>query len=476
MPEKPAIDVGGHYGRVMAKLDPKQHAAALGIYVLMIAASWGNWRGIGWTIATMVAIVPLNIWINGRLIPRRGPLVGELLRTTSNGLAAALTGHATHWVLPAWLWLPFVALAFDGSLRMLKIGTLVAMWALLTTVARLDGVPWVQPATVGLLVYLCLVFTDGRVKIIHEMFEQSEKHRDALDDAHVRLKSEVEARERAEIELRQGQKLEAIGRLASGVAHEINNPLQYASSSVAFLAEAFGALTGLLDTWRERLRAAGAAVSPDVIEGIDGDARAVGIDALRADLADSLSMANDGLQRMAAIVSSMKELAHPEQDGMAPADLNAAIRATLVVARYEYKFVADVETDLVDLPLVECHGGAIGQVLLNLVVNAAHAIADLSPGERGRITVRSRLDGDHVIVSVDDTGCGVPEKIRDKIFEPFFTTKIVGRGTGQGLAIARSIVVDKHGGTLSFVSEAGKGTSFIMRLPIRAAQTLAAAA
>ncbi|MGA7852078.1 MAG: ATP-binding protein [Candidatus Acidiferrales bacterium] len=151
----------------------------------------------------------------------------------------------------------------------------------------------------------------------------------------------------------------------------------------------------------------------------------------------------------------------------APADLNKAIESTLIVARNEVKYVADVETDFGPLPHIHCHLGDLNQVFLNLFVNAAHAIGDVvkNTGEKGRITVRTWQDGDYVVVSVADTGTGIPERVRAKVFDPFFTTKEVGKGTGQGLALARAIVVDKHGGTLSFETKMGEGTTFLVRLP-----------
>jgi signal transduction histidine kinase len=176
----------------------------------------------------------------------------------------------------------------------------------------------------------------------------------------------------------------------------------------------------------------------------------------------------EGLRRIADIVRSMKEFAHPDQKEMTPIDLNQAFMSTLTIASNEYKYVADVETALGALPPVTCHAGEMNQVFLNILVNAAHAIADVVKGSerRGRITVASRREGDDVVVSISDTGGGIPEPIRDRIFDPFFTTKEVGKGTGQGLAIARSVVVDKHGGEIAVQTELGQGTTFLIRLPV----------
>ena len=178
--------------------------------------------------------------------------------------------------------------------------------------------------------------------------------------------------------------------------------------------------------------------------------------------------AHDGIARIAAIVGAMKEFAHPDQREKTPADLNRALGTTLVIARNEYKYVADVETDLGDIPAVLCHVGEMNQVFLNLIVNAAHAISDVvkGSGTKGKIRVRTRQDDNRVCIEISDTGCGIPEGLGERIYDPFFTTKEVGRGSGQGLAIARSIVVDKHCGSLSYDSEVGKGTTFTISLPI----------
>ncbi|MCC7383195.1 MAG: GHKL domain-containing protein [Deltaproteobacteria bacterium] len=181
----------------------------------------------------------------------------------------------------------------------------------------------------------------------------------------------------------------------------------------------------------------------------------------------ALDLCSDGLGRVANIVRSMKEFAHPDARQMTSVDLNRAITSTLTVASNEYKYVADVETELGELPLATCFAGEINQVLLNIIVNAAHAIADVVAGttQRGRIAVKTRHAGDQVIISISDSGGGIPDHARDKIFDPFFTTKPVGKGTGQGLAIARSIV-EKHDGAIEFDSVPGRGTTFIVRLPI----------
>lgn len=299
-----------------------------------------------------------------------------------------------------------------------------------------------------------------------------------LEVANRSLAEEMTTRLQAEANLRQGQKLEAVGRLASGVAHEINTPVQFVGDSIQFLQDATTDLLGVV----EKLQV----VQRSVLDG--APSRAAAVDAGEAlDAADlpyllehipkAFASTMGGLARVATIVSSMREFAHPGSVEMSAVDLNRGIESTLVIARNEYRLVADVETDLGVLPAVTCYAGDINQVVLSILVNAVHAIADEVKGtrERGRILVRTRHVDDDVVVAIGDTGGGIPEHIRDRIFDPFFTTKDVGSGTGQGLAIARGIVVDKHGGELTVESEVGKGTTFFIRLPVNGGKRLSAA-
>ena len=261
-----------------------------------------------------------------------------------------------------------------------------------------------------------------------------------------------------EDELRQAQKLESVGRLAAGVAHEINTPIQFVGDSVEFIG---GAVTDLLDLATKQR----AAIDDPAQAGLARAAEeAIDLPYLVAKLPEALARAAEGTQRVARIVRSMKIFAHPPRAEMAPVDLNLAIESTLTVARNEYRYVADAELVLGDLPKVTCHAGEINQVLLNLIVNAAHAIGETKL--RGTIRVSSQRVGDDAVIEIADTGTGIPDAVRDHVFEPFFTTKEVGRGTGQGLAIARSVVVDKHRGSLTFEPRSGGGTTFRIRIPI----------
>jgi PAS domain S-box-containing protein len=266
---------------------------------------------------------------------------------------------------------------------------------------------------------------------------------------------DIHDRKQAQLHLATADRLESVGRLAAGVAHEINTPVQYVNDSVYFIRDGVKELIASV----KGQQATGQAVpeaAPD-------------LPYLLEHLPAALDRAIDGLARIAEIVQSMKEFSHADQEAMCPVDLKRAILSTLVVARSEYKYVARLETDLADLPEVICHGSQIGQVVLNLVVNAAHAIADAAQGggREGLITVRAFVDGDEVVIAVADTGSGIPESIRDRIFDPFFTTKGVGRGTGQGLSLVHNVVVKGHGGSVSFQTETGQGTTFFVRLPVR---------
>jgi PAS domain S-box-containing protein len=271
---------------------------------------------------------------------------------------------------------------------------------------------------------------------------------------------DVTERKEAEIRLAAAERLESVGKLAAGVAHEINTPIQFVNDSVYFIRDAVHELLQVTD----RLRALAAADA--------GNAGAVAamsaeLPYLAQQLPKALERSLDGLKRVAEIVRSMRELAHPDRPEMSEVDLNHIIRNALVVARAEYKYIAEVETDLAPLPPVRCHAGELNQVMLNLLVNASHAIADVvgGTGNKGVITVSTRIDGDAVVITVGDTGGGIAENIRHRIFEPFFTTKEVGRGTGQGLAISHNIIVKRHGGAIECDSEVGRGTAFHLRLP-----------
>ncbi len=260
---------------------------------------------------------------------------------------------------------------------------------------------------------------------------------------------DVTSRLLLEQQLFQAQKLEAIGSLAAGVAHEINTPSQYVADNLTFLQDAFS-------TW---------AASDATPEGIETRAQ------LMEEIPSAIEHALEGMHHIAKIVRSIKRFAHPGGGSRAPIDLNGEIESAVTVSRNEWKYSSEVELDLAeDLPDVACYPGEIGQVVLNILINAAHAIVQGRGDESvtGHIRISTRRHGDDVIVSIADDGSGIPESVQARVFDPFFTTKPVGKGTGQGLAICHRLVVEKHGGGLTFETREGLGTTFFIRLPIEA--------
>jgi PAS domain S-box-containing protein len=278
------------------------------------------------------------------------------------------------------------------------------------------------------------------------------------------------------IQLSQAQKLESIGMLASGIAHEINTPAQFVSDNLAYVAKGMTKLEPVLAAFPQVLAALEASGGqPPALAALTAPLAHLKFDHLRRELPSALEDALNGMGRITQIVRAMKSFSHPGGDKLNPCDLNQAIDNTLIVCRNEWKYVAELQTELApDLPLVPCQLGDFNQVIVNLVVNAAHAIADVvqaNPGSKGLITVSTRLLDGWAEVRVADTGTGIPESARAHIFTPFFTTKQVGKGTGQGLALSRSVIAERHHGTLHFETELGRGTTFIIRLPLVAVET-----
>ena len=273
-------------------------------------------------------------------------------------------------------------------------------------------------------------------------------------------------RERMEVDLREAQKLKAVGQLAAGIAHEINTPAQFVGDNLGFLGDAFRAL---LDLAAQCRRLAADADDPLLARGLRQAEAAADLPYLESSVPQALAEADDGIRRINAIVDALKEFAQPDRSEKCPADLNRGLRAALEMAQSEYRGPATVVTELAPLPPVLCHPGELNQVFLNLIVNAAQAIAAKQgmDGFPDKIQVTSALDGDQVRIEIADTGTGIPTELRERVFEPFFSTREVGRGMGQGLSVARSIVVDKHQGSLTLESELGKGTRFTIRLPVK---------
>lgn len=287
----------------------------------------------------------------------------------------------------------------------------------------------------------------------------------------VAIQSDITEKKALENQLYQAQKLESIGQLAAGVAHEINTPIQYVGDNTKFLQTAFEDIVVLLEK-HEQLMAAlkSGAVTDEIIKDVETVAKERDMEYLLEEAPKAIEQSLAGVDRVAGIVRAMKEFSHPGAKEKTPTDINKAIKNTIIVAKNEWKYVAEMKTDFDDtLPLTPCLPGDFNQVILNLITNAAYTISEAADGadtDKGVIEIKTRRNGDNVEIRVSDTGTGIPEDVRRKIFDPFFTTKDVGKGTGQGLAISRSVIADKHGGTITFETEDGKGTTFIVRLPL----------
>lgn len=285
----------------------------------------------------------------------------------------------------------------------------------------------------------------------------------------VMLAADVTEHKLLQVHLAQAQKLESIGQLAAGIAHEINTPMQYVGDNVRFMREHWPVLRDVLTRAAALSQARADASIDPLITSLADAVASTDVDYLLSEMPTALDQTLEGVERVSGIVRAMKEFSHPGGEERTPLDVNHVIETTIRVASHEWKYVCEIVTDLaLSLPPVNCLPGELHQVILNLLVNAVHAIADAATGyeRKGRITIRTRTAGECVLISVADTGVGIPEPVRGRVFDPFFTTKDVGRGTGQGLAIAHDVIVQKHRGRIWFDTEVGTGTTFYVQLPV----------
>lgn len=294
------------------------------------------------------------------------------------------------------------------------------------------------------------------------------------DLAFAAMMRDISEQREIESKLLQAQKLESIGQLAAGIAHEINTPAQFVSDNLEFLDDSLADLVEILESVDAVLEETGSeqaeatALPPSLIT-LRESAQRADIDFLIKELPGAVAQSRDGISRVAEIVKAMKDFSHPGAEGFQTVDLNRSIESTVTVARNEWKYVAEVELDLADdLPTIPCHAGEIKQCILNIVVNAAHAIEQHREGTAtlGKVRISTLLEDDYARVLIEDDGGGIPETARARVFDPFFTTKGVGKGTGQGLSIAYQSIAEKHGGILDFEVEDGVGTRFSIRLPL----------
>jgi signal transduction histidine kinase len=256
-------------------------------------------------------------------------------------------------------------------------------------------------------------------------------------------------------QLEQHNKLESIGQLATGIAHELNTPAQFIDGNLRFLHDQFPVLCSLLT-------AAGTESQPSGSRTTEY---------LLTEIPKAIDQSLDGIARVSSIVTALREFSHPGAAKRTLANLNKGLESTIAVSRNEWKNVAEVETHLdPELPFISCYASELNQVFLNIMINAVHAIREKMGNEsakKGRIEISTSHTDREVEVRISDSGTGIGSEIRQRVFDPFFTTKEVGRGTGQGLTISHSIVVEKHRGTIQFETQEGSGTIFIIRLPIQ---------
>ena len=293
---------------------------------------------------------------------------------------------------------------------------------------------------------------DENMKLLLQLSQSNKQLEKTVEERTRALAERLRELESAQSKLVEQEKMACIGQLAAGVAHELNNPIGFVHSNLGTLVRYFEKIRAMVDAYEQRVA--------DGDEELDAIKRQHKFDFVLEDLPALIEESLEGTERMRKIVSDLKVFSHPDEHSAKYADLNEGLQSTLNIVHNEIKYKAKVTTELGDIPPVLCMAGQINQVFMNLLVNAGQAVV-----ERGEIRLATCRDGDVVVITVSDTGCGIPADALPRIFDPFFTTKDVGQGTGLGLSISYDIV-RKHGGTLSVETEEGQGTCFTIRLPI----------
>jgi two-component system, NtrC family, sensor kinase len=265
--------------------------------------------------------------------------------------------------------------------------------------------------------------------------------------------------------------LQNMGQLAAGIVHEINTPIQFIGDNLQFLGESFEQILDLMKRYQQVAEgaapeSAGPRIPDSLVEATDPS----DFDFLQQEIPQAIRQSVDGIRHVTAIVTAMRDFSHIDERRMAPSDVNKAVKSTLIIVHHQLKYVAEVQTDLdPDLPMVMCCIDDLNQVFINLLINAAHAVGDVVGDhgtQKGTICVTTRRDDASIVITISDTGAGIPEEVQKRMFEPFFTTKGHDKGTGQGLLYVKTIVVDKHHGTLTWDSKPGQGTTFSVRIPV----------
>lgn len=281
-------------------------------------------------------------------------------------------------------------------------------------------------------------------------------------------KKAAREKEKLQSQLLHAQKLESVGQLAAGIAHEINTPTQFIGTNIAFLDEADQDISDFMTQLQEIAKKAPQEITVEINRALEK----MDWDYLSEEIPLAIKQSFDGVKRVRSIVQAMKEFSHPGNKNKTPLNMNQIINTTVTVARNEWKYVANMELDLdPELPEIPLLADEMSQVVLNMLVNAAHAIGEKlghdPAGEKGKISITTKKHKNRIEMRIHDSGAGMPEKVQLRIFDPFYTTKKVGKGTGQGLAISHDVIVDKHQGTIEVESVLGEGTTFIIQLPLK---------
>lgn len=285
------------------------------------------------------------------------------------------------------------------------------------------------------------------------------------------IKKTEEERLLLEKQLYQSQKLEAIGTLSAGIAHEINTPIQFVSDNTSFISEAFSHLMDAIDCYRKLVVDCSNGLNlSEVMDKFNQISEDAALDYLKEEVPLAIQQAKEGLARVEAIVGAMKNFSYMGTTTKSLSDINDAVKNTVLVTFNEWKHFVELNMDLdPDLPQILCHISDINQVLMNLIMNSTHAVMDVVGQQskvKGNVSIKTYTENENIVVAISDTGSGIPKKIQDQIFNPFFTTKPIGQGTGQGLSMAYSVIVEKHGGTISFDTKEGQGSTFFLSLPM----------
>ncbi|WP_309889334.1 ATP-binding protein [Archangium sp.] len=418
-------------GRIHVTLKWTTLGLVIVTHLLLVGAIWGQWGRIALITGVFALATALNevITQNFRFFSERARLA-ENLRLGLNLLATTLYGHFTDWALPMWLYLPLNSMWVDSTMDRLARPRLLAMLLGVAGVAMLDGCPPLVPLTFVLLSMAMGAIAEARAQLVRLANQRLARRHEELERTHAELERAHEELDRAWQSARHQDRLSSLGVLAAGIAHEINNPMSYVKSNVNALYEDMRAHPALPLELREYVT-------------------------------DALPATKDGIERICSIVSDLRRFSRGETEQLVEYDLNAEVEAALRITRGQLRAHGEVQVDLKPLPWLQGNPRQISQVIINLLVNAAQALAGREPG---KVFVSTRQQGEAVELEVRDTGMGMGPEVISHLFQPFFTTKPVGEGTGIGLMVVHDIVA-AHGGHIEVRTQLQQGTAFIIRLP-----------